>query len=137
VLRRARSRSGNHVRVPRARQRSLLGILVVVLGCLASCSGSSSTATGTVTGTIREVGGPAGFAAQIPGTVRLRATSGSVYTATTTASRAFSIALPVGSYRVSATSPTINDGKSSCLGEQPAIVTRGGVATVRVVCSIK
>ncbi|HEY5013132.1 MAG TPA: hypothetical protein VIK61_10565 [Acidimicrobiia bacterium] len=94
-------------------------------------------AIGTISGTLREVGGPApGRDLTVAGTVRGEGTQGS-WEARTTPGGDFSIDVPVGTYRVTGSSPVfLNDLRDAC-GGGTAVVTRGHTTSVQVICPVR
>lgn len=91
---------------------------------------------GTIAGTLREVGGPSpGLDRAIAGTVTITGRSGFSVRAPTNRN-GFSVDLPVGTYTVTGTSLSINDGHTSCSAGGPVAVARG-LTTVAVICPIK
>jgi hypothetical protein len=83
---------------------------------------SAPRANGTISGTLRIEGGPApGVDQAIPGTITALAASG------------YTLELPAGTYRVSGTSPNINNGNDQCVVPMPVTVKP---ANVQVVCNV-
>ncbi|HUI49207.1 MAG TPA: hypothetical protein VL119_10950 [Acidimicrobiia bacterium] len=128
--------------------------LVACLVFAGACSSGGHSATATVTtttpsstdavspsgkirGTLRIVGGPApGIDRSIPGTVTAVARSGRQWQATSTAASGFSLDLPLGSYRVSGTSPNVNGGRSPCVVPALVVVKSDTTTNVQVVCDV-
>jgi photosystem II stability/assembly factor-like uncharacterized protein len=99
---------------------------------------ASMPETGVVRGTLDAAGGIApGLPRPIPGTVTLRASDGTPFTATVGSDGAFSIRLPVGTYTATGSSPSIGGGASVCQALAPVHLTPGADITTMVVCQVK
>jgi hypothetical protein len=108
------------------------------LADLAPASGARGRSTGNIAGTIREVGGAApGINRAIPGTVTILDGSGGMRNAHASSAGSFFVKLPTGSYRLSARSPVINSGRTSCLVRTKVVVASDTTTRVDVICDIK
>lgn len=94
--------------------------------------------TGIVRGTLDAVGGVApGLPRPLPGTIRLRASNGTLFTATTGADGAFSLHVPAGSYTVTGSSPLIGGGAAVCQATTSVSLSAGATVTTMVICQVK
>ncbi len=90
----------------------------------------------SVTGVLIGVGGPAGSRPQPwAGTVSARGDRST--TVDTDAHGHFSLSLPPGVYRFTATSPQYDDGRGSCAATRPVTVRAHRPTHVRVVCPLR
>jgi hypothetical protein len=100
-----------------------------------SCSAAPTVHTGVVNGTLEAVGGPGpGPARPLNGSVALRASDGTVFTATTTSDGVFSVGVPIGTYAITGRSPLYESGDADCSSSGPATLTVGATIHVIVVC---
>jgi hypothetical protein len=90
---------------------------------------------GTVRGTLQEVGGAKpGTPRPLPGSVALRNSEGSMFTATAGLNGAFSVGLPPGSYTLIGHSPSFGGGEAECDGLAPVTVIPSATVTAVVDC---
>jgi hypothetical protein len=95
-------------------------------------SRSSMLGNGVVLGTLEAVGGPApGTPRPLRGSITLRDSGGTAFTATAGSDGVFSVRVPPGSYTITGRSPLYDSGNVDCPSIAPATVTAG--ATIRVV----
>jgi hypothetical protein len=110
----------------------VLALLLTATGCGAG----PTTNTGVVSGTLEAVGGPGTVPARpLNGSIALRASDGTVFTATTTSDGVFSVRVPIGVYAISGRSPLYQSGAVDCISGGPATLTVGATIHVVVVCS--
>jgi hypothetical protein len=96
-------------------------------------------AVGTVQGRLLHVGGPNGaHAGPWPGRLLITGSNGTHLTAAIGKDGRFSILLPPGSYRVTATSPRYQGGAEPCRSEPAVTVVRKDEKSVAdVVCQLR
>lgn len=94
--------------------------------------------TGVIRGTLDAVGGVApGLPRPLPGTIRLRASNGTLFTATAGPDGSFSIHAPAGSYTVTGSSPLIGGGAAVCQATATVSLSAGTTVTTMVICQVK
>ena len=94
-------------------------------------------AIGTISGTLSEAGGPApGFARTVAGFIQAAGPAGS-WQGQTTGSGDFSVDVPVGTYRVTGSSPVFDNNLRGACGGGTAVVTRAHTTRVQVICPIR
>ena len=95
-------------------------------------------AIGTIVGTLSEVGGPApGLARTLAGVVRVKGAPQTGWEGQTTPAGAFSVDVPVGTYRITGSSPTYLVGLTGACGGGTVVVTRGHTTHVDVICPVR
>ena len=111
---------------------------VVFLGAVLAVAGCATTGpTGTVTGTYIRSGGPPGTPnVPLAGTIIFRSGTGSVITVNSDRAGRFTGQLPPGTYSVTATSGSVNDGNSACSQVLTTRVQAGQTVTLSLVCAI-
>jgi hypothetical protein len=135
----------------RWRTAALTAVTALALaGCSSSGAGSSSpggtppaqsVADGigtrvTITGHLVGVGGPSGAGVQHwAGTVHVHGPVSS--TVNTDAQGRFTVRLPAGRYRFTATSASYDGGRATCRALHPVVLHPGADAHVRVICQLK
>ena len=84
---------------------------------------------------LEAVGGPPrGPARPLNGSIALRNSDGTVFTATTTSDGVFLVRLPIGTYAITGRSPVYESGDADCRSSGPATLTVGATIHVVVVC---
>jgi hypothetical protein len=120
-----------------ARPISLVCASALLLSACGASSGSphgTSADLVTVHGTLEMVGGPSGAHPDpVAGSVSF-ASGGRVTKAPAGADGAFTLSLHPGTYDVTGTSPSYDDGKALCRPDGPVRVITTGTATVLVLC---
>jgi hypothetical protein len=125
------------------RTQSALAVLAGTLmaaAALAGCADGPGGPTGTVTGHLEMVGGPATPSGGtpvflVPGTIT--AVSGSsTFRASAASNGSFTFTLPVGTYKLTGTTPQDDDGKATCIADAPVTVRTGQVTHADVACPI-
>jgi hypothetical protein len=123
-----------------------LRLLVLVSALLVAACGSAPTtpvsaccapsADARVTGVLVGIGGPAGAGSQHwAGTIHVR---GRAFTTTRTDRHGhFSLRLPAGRYRFTATSPSYDGGRAVCRAAHPVRLVSHRTTRVRVICQLK
>jgi hypothetical protein len=127
---------------PRLLLAPILGLLITVL---TACGHSSSRVEpaccppendSRVSGVLVGIGGPSATAVQHwPGTIRVRGTVFSRFG--TDAHGHFSQALPAGTYRFTATSPSYESGHATCQASRAVRLRKHHTTHVRVVCQLR
>jgi hypothetical protein len=112
-----------------------LGLAATGCGHTTSHDGSA-TADARVSGALVGIGGPPGAGPQHwSGTIHVL---GTVDTVARTDGRAhFSVQLPAGRYRFTATSPSYDDGKALCTAPHPVRVAAHQQVQVQVICQLR
>lgn len=97
-----------------------------------SCGVAPTVETGFVRGTLEAVGGPApGAPRPLKGSISLRDSVGTIFTATAGSDGVFLVRVPIGTYAITGRSPLYNSGNADCPSSGPVTLTAG--ATIRVV----
>ncbi len=128
-------------------RRSRFLVAAPALGLMLTACGHSSSSQvvpaccpaprdAQVSGVLVGIGGPAGTAPQHwAGTIHVR---GDAFTTTRTDDQGyFSLRLPAGRYRFTATSPSYDGGRAECRAVHPVRLLSHRSAHVRVVCQMK
>jgi hypothetical protein len=103
---------------------------------LTGCGAVPTVESGAVQGSLEAVGGPGpGTPRPLNGSLALRDSDGTVFTATTTSDGVFLVRVPTGTYAITGRSPGYESGNVDCISSGPATVTVGATIHVVVVCS--
>jgi len=98
----------------------------------------STVDSGVVQGTLEAVGGAApGTPRPLKGSITLRDSDGTVFTATAGSDGVFLVKVPIGTYAITGRSPLYDSGKADCPSSGPVTVTVGATIRVVVACSEK
>jgi photosystem II stability/assembly factor-like uncharacterized protein len=98
----------------------------------------STVDTGVVQGTLEAVGGVApGTPRPIKGSIKLRNSDGTLFTATAGSDGVFSVRLPNGTYTITGRSPLYDNGDVDCPSSGPVTVTAGAAIRVVIACQEK
>lgn len=116
----------------------LLAIAVGV-GVVAGTNGGLSLGTGVITGILASVGGPEPRPpSPVPGSVVItNVSTGAVSTTPAGRDGRFSVEVPVGTYRLTATSPMMGGGRMHGITNGPVRVGWGARATENVYFEIR
>ena len=94
--------------------------------------------SGVVQGTLEAVGGAApGTPRPLKGSVTLRDSDGTVFTATAGSDGVFLVRVPIGTYAITGRSPLYDSGNADCPSSGPVTVTVGATIRVVVACPEK
>jgi len=97
-----------------------------------SCGAAPAVETGVVQGTLEAVGGPApGTPRPLKGSITLRGSDATIFTATAGSDGVFLVRVPIGTYAITGRSPLYDGGDVQCPSSGPVTLTVG--ATIRVV----
>ena len=116
----------------------VLSISALPVSLTACASDAGPAQSGTVSGNLLRVGGPfPGGPEPLSGNVYLESSNGEVTTERVPASGYFKANLPEGAYKVTGSSPLINDGKFLCVASPETVIVKSGSTLSRDVdCSI-
>lgn len=115
------------------------GIGFLLLLGLTACSCSTSQ-SGTISGQLQRVGGPsvAAGASPLSGEVTLTSSTGGITRVRVPPSGRFSASVPAGSYQLTGSSPSVNDGKLVCVATPETVSIPASSAITRDVrCHIR
>ena len=114
--------------------RGTVAVLALLLTST-SCGTAPILATGVVQGTLEAVGGPGpGTARPLNGSIALRDSSGTVFTATAASDGVFLIRVPIGIYAITGRSPLYDSGDVDCQSSGAANLTANATIHVVVMC---
>jgi hypothetical protein len=100
-----------------------------------SCGAAPAAETGVVQGTLQAVGGPApGAPRPLKGSITLRDSDGTVFTATVGSDGVFLVRVPIGTYAVTGRSPLYEGGNTDCLSSGPVSLRLAATIHVFVSC---
>jgi hypothetical protein len=101
-----------------------------------SCGVAPTVESGVVQGTLEAVGGPGpGTARPLKGSIALRDSDGTVFSATAAADGVFLVRVPIGIYAITGRSPVYESGDVDCVSSGLATLTVDATIHVVVVCS--
>jgi hypothetical protein len=149
-IERQRPQRGGATTARRLSNRPLLSSAVAVLAAVvigvpvgvtlllrsgATTSPAEIAGYGRILGTLEAVGGPApGTPRPLRGSITLRNSSGTAFTATAGSDGAFSVRIPPGPYTVIGRSPLYDSGIADCQPIEPVTVVAGTTIRVVVAC---
>jgi hypothetical protein len=100
-----------------------------------SCDAASAAGTGVVQGTLQAVGGPGpGAPRPLKGSITLRGSDGTVFTAAVGSDGVFVVRVPIGTYAITGRSPLYDGGSTDCLSSGSVILSVGAMIHVVVSC---
>jgi hypothetical protein len=100
-----------------------------------SCATASAAETGVIQGTLEAVGGPVpGPGRPLKGSITLRASDGTTFTATVGSDGVFAVRIPIGTYAVTGRSPLYEGGNTDCFSSGSVILSVGATTHVVVTC---
>lgn len=100
-----------------------------------SCATASAAQTGVVQGTLEAVGGPApGPGRPLKGSITLRESDGTAFTATVGSDGVFVVRVPTGTYAITGRSPLYEGGNTDCVSSGSVILSVGATIDVIVTC---
>jgi hypothetical protein len=98
----------------------------------------STMDTGVVQGTLDAVGGaPPGTPRPLPGSITLRGSDGTVFTAAAGSDGLFSVRVPIDTYTITGRSPLYDGGNVDCTASGPVTVSSRATIRVVIACSEK
>jgi hypothetical protein len=100
-----------------------------------SCGAAPTVETGVVQGRLEAVGGPGpGTPRPLKGSITLRDSDGTIFTATAGSDGAFLVRVPIGTYAITGRSPVYDSGNVDCPSSGPVSLTVGATIRVLVAC---
>jgi hypothetical protein len=100
-----------------------------------SCATGSAAETGVVQGTLEAVGGPVpGPGRPLKGSIKLRDSDGTAFTATVGSDGVFVVRVPIGTYAVTGRSPLYEGGNTDCFSSGSVLLGVGATIHVIVMC---
>jgi len=110
---------------------AMLALLLTSTSC-----GAPTVETGVVRGTLEAVGGPGpGTARALKGSIALRDSDGTIFSATAAADGVFLVRVPIGIYAITGRSPGYESGHVDCVSSGLATLTVDATIHVVVVCN--
>jgi hypothetical protein len=109
-------------------------VLALVL-IATSCGAAPTVETGVVQGMLEAVGGPApGTPRPLQGSITLRDSDATIFTATVGSDGAFLVRVPIGTYAITGRSQVYDSGSVDCTSSGPVTLTVGATIRVLVAC---